>query len=124
MSSPDLDIGVIYTHERELMPRLLGTMAASGQGLRMRLILVDNDSTDGVEPWRGYFAETAGGKSSWSGTLPVAAGIAADYTVSAALTGQDGIDRDSAMSEAVRYTVPFPPGPTPGSPTGPTISRP
>ena len=23
---PDLDIGVIYTHERELMSRLLGTM--------------------------------------------------------------------------------------------------
>ena len=32
MSSPDLDIGVIYTHERELMPRLLATMAASGEG--------------------------------------------------------------------------------------------
>jgi hypothetical protein len=71
-----------------------------------------------------YFAETAGGKSSWVGTLPVAAGIAADYTVSAALTGPDGIERESAMSVPVRYTVPFPPGPTPGSPTGPTISRP
>ena len=55
---PDLDIGVIYTHERELMPRLLETMSASGEGLRMRLILVDNASADGVEPWRGYFAET------------------------------------------------------------------
>ena len=41
---PDLDIGVIYTHERELMPRLLATMSASGEGLRMRLILVDNAS--------------------------------------------------------------------------------
>ncbi len=54
----DLDIGVVYTHERELMPRLLTTMAASGEGLRMRLILVDNDSSDGVEPWRGIFSET------------------------------------------------------------------
>ena len=54
----DLDIGVIYTHEREMMPRLLGTMSTSGQGLRTRLILVDNASADGVEPWRNCFAET------------------------------------------------------------------
>ncbi len=40
------------------MPRLLGTMSLSGQGLRSRLILVDNASTDGVEPWCDYFAET------------------------------------------------------------------
>jgi N-acetylglucosaminyl-diphospho-decaprenol L-rhamnosyltransferase len=58
MPPADLDIGVIYTHERELMPRLLGTMLASGKGLRMRLILVDNASTDGVAPWRGQFPET------------------------------------------------------------------
>ena len=49
---------MIYTHERELMPRLLETMSASGRGLRMRLILVDNASTDGVEPWRDCFPET------------------------------------------------------------------
>jgi len=58
MSPPDLDIGVIYTHEQELMPRLLTTMSASGEGLRMRLILVDNASADGVEPWCGYLPET------------------------------------------------------------------
>lgn len=58
MPPRDLDIGVIYTHERELMPRLLGTMSASGRGLRMRLILVDNASTDGVGPWRAHFPET------------------------------------------------------------------
>lgn len=46
MQPYDLDIGVIYTHERELMPRLLETMSASGDGLRMRLILVDNASRD------------------------------------------------------------------------------
>jgi N-acetylglucosaminyl-diphospho-decaprenol L-rhamnosyltransferase len=57
MRPPDLDIGVIYTHERDLMPRLLDSMSASGEGLRMRLILVDNASS-GVAPWRDYFAET------------------------------------------------------------------
>jgi N-acetylglucosaminyl-diphospho-decaprenol L-rhamnosyltransferase len=55
---PDLDIGVIYTHERDLMPRLLSTLSASGEGLRMRLLLVDNASAEGVEPWRGYFDDT------------------------------------------------------------------
>jgi len=54
----DLDIGVIYTHERELMPRLLETMSASGDGLRTRLILIDNASSDGVEPWLEFFPET------------------------------------------------------------------
>ena len=56
--SPDLDIGVIYTHERELMPRLMSSMAASGDGLRMRLLLVDNNSSHGVEQWRNNFDET------------------------------------------------------------------
>jgi N-acetylglucosaminyl-diphospho-decaprenol L-rhamnosyltransferase len=58
MSQPDLDIGVIYTHERDLMPRLLTTMAASGDGLRMRLILVNNASAEGVDRWCGNFPET------------------------------------------------------------------
>jgi len=63
MPSPDLDIGVIYTHERELMPRLLATMSASGQGLRTRLILVDNASArdqqrETVSAWCDYFPET------------------------------------------------------------------
>jgi N-acetylglucosaminyl-diphospho-decaprenol L-rhamnosyltransferase len=51
----DLDIGVIYTKEREWMPRLLSTMAASGNGLNMRLVLVDNASTDGVASWLSQF---------------------------------------------------------------------
>ena len=54
----DLDIGVIYTDERELVPRLLASMRASGDGLRMRLILVDNASSNGVGPWSAHFAET------------------------------------------------------------------
>jgi N-acetylglucosaminyl-diphospho-decaprenol L-rhamnosyltransferase len=56
--SLDLDIGVIYTHEREMLSRLLGTMSASGHGLRTRLILVDNASAGGAEPWRSCFGET------------------------------------------------------------------
>jgi N-acetylglucosaminyl-diphospho-decaprenol L-rhamnosyltransferase len=55
---PDLDIGVIYTHERDLMPRLLSSLAASGDGLKMRLLLVDNVSEDGADAYRGYFSET------------------------------------------------------------------
>jgi hypothetical protein len=77
----------------------------------------------GTGAWT-YFTETRDGKTSWTGTLPAAVGVAADYTVSAALRGADGVERDSAMSAPVSYTVPFPPGPTPGSPVGPTISRP
>jgi GT2 family glycosyltransferase len=55
---PDLDLGVIYTHERDLMPPLLSSLAASGDGLRMRLLLIDNVSKEGVEPYRQYFPET------------------------------------------------------------------
>jgi GT2 family glycosyltransferase len=54
----DLDIGVIYTHERALMPRLLETMSVCGPGVRMRLILVDNASPEGVDAWVNYFPQT------------------------------------------------------------------
>jgi GT2 family glycosyltransferase len=57
MATFDLDIGIIYTHEREMMPRLLETMAASSHGLRTRLILVDNASADGVAAWRNAIAD-------------------------------------------------------------------
>jgi N-acetylglucosaminyl-diphospho-decaprenol L-rhamnosyltransferase len=55
---PDLEIGVVYTHERELMPRLLSSLAASGDGLRTRLLLIDNVSQDGAEEYRRIFPET------------------------------------------------------------------
>lgn len=58
MQPHDLDIGVIYTYERDLMPRLLETMSASGDGLRMRLILVDNASSDLTEACRPTFHDT------------------------------------------------------------------
>ncbi len=54
----DVDIGIIYTHERRLMPRLLYTLRRSCPGIAARLVLVDNASKDGVEPWLGYFPQT------------------------------------------------------------------
>ena len=54
----DLDVGVIYTGERDLMGPLLSTMKASAPGLNYRLILVDNHSQDGIEPWRRIIPET------------------------------------------------------------------
>jgi len=55
---PDVDVGVIYTHERPWMARLLTSLSEAGRGLAMRLILVDNCSADGVEPWTGCVADT------------------------------------------------------------------
>jgi len=54
----DVDVGVIYTHERLLLPPLLRTLRQSGDGLAMRLILVDNAAEDDVEPWRELFPES------------------------------------------------------------------
>jgi N-acetylglucosaminyl-diphospho-decaprenol L-rhamnosyltransferase len=55
---PDLDIGVVYSGERDLIVPLLGSLQASGDGLRVRLLLVDNDSPDAAENLQGYFDET------------------------------------------------------------------
>ncbi len=54
----DLDIGVIYTHERDWMPRLLPTLARSGDDVSLRLILVDNVSQDGTRQWESLVART------------------------------------------------------------------
>lgn len=54
--TPDVDIGVIYTSERHLMSRLLSSLDQSADGLRKQLILVDNGTADGVEPWMSQFA--------------------------------------------------------------------
>lgn len=51
----DLDVGLIYTYERAFLDALTPQLQASGDGLTLRLILVDNASTDGVEAWRGVF---------------------------------------------------------------------
>ena len=53
--APNVDIGVIYTSERHLMSRLLSSLDQSADGLRKQLILVDNGTTDGVEPWMAHF---------------------------------------------------------------------
>jgi N-acetylglucosaminyl-diphospho-decaprenol L-rhamnosyltransferase len=54
----DVDIGIIYTHERHYMTPLVSSLAKSGQGVQMRLVIVDNASADGVEEWRQTFRET------------------------------------------------------------------
>ncbi len=51
----DLDVGVIYTHERAFLPRLLTSLSESCDGIRARLILVDNASRQGVDEWRPLF---------------------------------------------------------------------
>jgi GT2 family glycosyltransferase len=55
---PDLDIGVIYTYEDEFMDPLIHSLRRSGNDLRLRLILIDNASTGGVERWRSMFSNT------------------------------------------------------------------
>ena len=55
---PDVDVGVVYTGERDLMPRLLSTLAASAHGVRMRLVLVDNCAPDGADPWQHSVSDT------------------------------------------------------------------
>lgn len=54
----DLDVGIIYTHEREYMPRLLSSLGASAVGLSVRLILVDNVSADGTAEWERVLPST------------------------------------------------------------------
>ncbi len=56
--APDVDVGVIYTHEDDFMPRLLSTLRRSAEGVKMRLILVDNDSQRGAGRWLRYFPDT------------------------------------------------------------------
>lgn len=47
----DVDVGVIYTHEDHFMTPLVMSLARSGDGVQMRLVLVDNASARGVAPW-------------------------------------------------------------------------
>jgi N-acetylglucosaminyl-diphospho-decaprenol L-rhamnosyltransferase len=54
----DVEVGVIYTNERELMPPLLSSLRRSADGVRMRLILLDNNSPDGAQRWADAIPET------------------------------------------------------------------
>lgn len=47
----DIDLGVIFTHEREFMTPLISSLARSGDAVSKRLILVDNASEGGVAEW-------------------------------------------------------------------------
>ena len=58
LPAADVDIGVVYTYERQFMPPLLSSLAISGEDLDLRLILVDNASSDGAEQWCGQFPQT------------------------------------------------------------------
>jgi N-acetylglucosaminyl-diphospho-decaprenol L-rhamnosyltransferase len=51
----DLDLGLIYTYERAYLDTLVPQLQQSADALRLRLILVDNASADGVNSWRGVF---------------------------------------------------------------------
>lgn len=55
----DVDVGIIYTHEDHFMTPLVMSLARSGDGVGMRLILVDNASERGVAPWRDECPQTA-----------------------------------------------------------------
>jgi N-acetylglucosaminyl-diphospho-decaprenol L-rhamnosyltransferase len=54
----DVEVGVIYTNERELMPPLLSSLRRSADGVRMRLILLDNNSSDGAQRWADAIPHT------------------------------------------------------------------
>ena len=47
----DLDVGVIYSGERDYMTPLVASLARSADGVSLRLVLVDNASIDGVALW-------------------------------------------------------------------------
>jgi N-acetylglucosaminyl-diphospho-decaprenol L-rhamnosyltransferase len=55
---PDLDIGVVYTGERDLIEPLLDSLRESGDGLRIRLVLIDNASHDAAVGLEHFFADT------------------------------------------------------------------
>ncbi|MBN2579502.1 MAG: glycosyltransferase family 2 protein [Pirellulales bacterium] len=57
-NQPDLDIGVVYTGERDLIEPLLSSLRASHGGLRVRLLLVDNASPDAAENLHRFFPNT------------------------------------------------------------------
>jgi len=54
----DVEIGIIYTYERHFMGPLISSLARSGRGLEMRLVLVDNGSEEGVDEWREQWGES------------------------------------------------------------------
>lgn len=58
MEDPRLDVGVIYTHEDDLMTRLLCSLRRTAQPLNPRLILVDNSDRGDVSAWCGVFPNT------------------------------------------------------------------
>ena len=56
--APDVDVGIIYTYERQYLDLLIGSLGHSAEVVFPRLILVDNASDDGVSEWENTFART------------------------------------------------------------------
>ncbi|HEX7448916.1 MAG TPA: glycosyltransferase [Pirellulales bacterium] len=54
----DLDIGLVYTHERRFMPRLLESLAPAAGGLNVRLLFVDNASDGEYARWQARLPRT------------------------------------------------------------------
>jgi hypothetical protein len=87
--------------------------------------------TTGWEGWY-YLGETRNGVSSYPADNSLASlmrsygfeGKTVSFTVSQAFKDTDGVERDSAPSTALAWTVPIPFVPrTPGIPEGPTITE-
>lgn len=57
-STYDLDVGIIYTHERCYMAPLLNSLVKAAGTLRLRLILVDNAAQEGTLEWERYIEPT------------------------------------------------------------------
>lgn len=55
----DLDIGIIYSGERHFMSPLVTSLVESDGSDNFRIILVDNNSPDGVDEWEALFATTS-----------------------------------------------------------------
>ncbi|MEZ6048341.1 MAG: glycosyltransferase [Planctomycetaceae bacterium] len=58
MEPPLLDIGVIYTDDDEHLQKLLFSLRATLPQFPIRLLLIDNDSRQGVERYREFIERT------------------------------------------------------------------
>lgn len=58
LANPDVEVGIVYTHERQWMNRLLTSLETASRGVAMRLILIDNHSSEGVDSWLGHVPQT------------------------------------------------------------------
>ena len=55
---PDVDVGVVYTYEDDLLAQLLLSLREAAAGVDARLIFVDNNSQKDISRWSQTFART------------------------------------------------------------------